>query len=384
MSGSACVLLGAGATRGASFFTKADAPVIRPPLDSDFFTQAQRLGAVAHRKLAHKLLAFTVDYFGVGFRLSMEQFFTQIEVLPDFYKKLAISTGQPSKRPEDARRVFLDVLRAVFHESLLQGNKPRRCDWHDRFAQALEPNDAAITFNYDCLFEESLRTHCRAWNPEHSYAVRTTQNITGILSPRVSSPNRRKFVHLLKLHGSLNWRESRTPGRISLISRPYDISGSNPLLIPPQLNKQVVGNALFQPIWLRARRELETARHLFIVGYSLPQTDLLAQTLLRSRNRPVGASVRSNHLHTLVIANPDRDARHRFISLMRTSVDTSTRVLVFDSLAECASFLKSASTPIVLSAKPKARRRRRSSASPGLLLPTPSDHSDAGAARKAM
>jgi hypothetical protein len=337
-----CLVLGAGAARGSSFLERAPVRLPLPPLDTDFFTQIQRMTVLANQQLAQRLLRFTVGEFGVGFKLTMEQFFTQVETLPQIFEQLRIVRGRSYRQPATALRLFRQTLAAVFQESLFTdvGGNPtaHRCGYHNRFAGVLDGRDAVLSFTYDCVIEESLRINCAAWNPKHSYAIPLRNTDFTYWDYQVRNRRRRRhFLRLLKMHGSMNWRNRN--GRIELTDNPYAIEDDH-TIVPPQWQKDVIGpKSASRPIWREARGALESARCLVIVGYSAPMTDLLAQTLFRCRNRPSGKTIGSNYLQVLAIANPDRAVRHHLISLLRPSINDHTRVLVFDSLAQCATHL---------------------------------------------
>ncbi|GIU73083.1 MAG: hypothetical protein KatS3mg004_0170 [Bryobacteraceae bacterium] len=76
--GSTVVVLGAGATRGASFVDPLNNPCLSP-LDTDFFTQLQRVCNLKHKKLIDEVLADAHELFGVNFKLTLETMFTTIE-----------------------------------------------------------------------------------------------------------------------------------------------------------------------------------------------------------------------------------------------------------------------------------------------------------------
>lgn len=78
MSPSTVVVLGAGATRGASF-VDASKNACLPPLDADFFTQLQRVRNPKHKELIDAVLADAYDLFGVNFKLTLETMFATIE-----------------------------------------------------------------------------------------------------------------------------------------------------------------------------------------------------------------------------------------------------------------------------------------------------------------
>jgi hypothetical protein len=343
--GHGCLVLGAGATRGATFVERAPRLPL-PPLDADFFTQIQRMTQPANRALASRLLRFVVGEFGVGFQLTMERFFTQVETLPQIFDQLRIARGQSYRQPEQALKLFRLALAAVFQESLMTevNGEPtyHRCGSHNLLAGALDGHDSIISFNYDCVIEESLRINCPAWSPLHSYGVQF-KNVDlpyWLYQAKGNARYRRNHVGLYKMHGSMNWRRD---GRgISLAPLPYRTSDEH-AIVPPQWQKDVIGpTSIFRPVWRQARSALESAELLVIAGYSAPLTDLLAQTLFRCRNRPTGKTVGANHLRLLAIANPDRSARRHLLQLLKNSIDDRTQVLTFDSLTQCANHLVSA------------------------------------------
>lgn len=146
-----------------------------------------------------------------------------------------------------------------------------------------------ITFNYDVALDFALHYH----GVDIDYAL-------------PSSPPSNQRPTLLKLHGSLNWafcsvcNEARAltmerlftvlqmplhklAGRqvvLPVISRLSSLGehckgalpSTTPAVVPPSWNKTQYQQQL-QSVWRRAALELSEAEHLFIVGYSFPQTD---------------------------------------------------------------------------------------------------------------
>ena len=82
------IVLGAGASRGASFVP--DLPGVKPPLDSDFFTQAQKLSHKNPPELVEDLIENTVQIFGNNFRLTMEGFLTQVSDVSAYGTELVL------------------------------------------------------------------------------------------------------------------------------------------------------------------------------------------------------------------------------------------------------------------------------------------------------
>ena len=66
-----------------------------------------------------------------------------------------------------------------------------------------------------------------------------------------------------------------------------------------------------------------------VVGYSFPLSDSHANALFR-------VSTRQGGLKSLVIVNPDRDARRRSREILKRGLSGKTKVLVFDTFKEFA------------------------------------------------
>jgi len=150
-------------------------------------------------------------------------------------------------------------------------------------------NDTAIlTFNYDLLLEVAIYfAGCGV-----DYGIAKDSRDVSIIT-------------LLKLHGSLNWAIERETKKVVpwfldnyLNKFPFDDrmrSSANPhlrvadnlnafskwsnadyedtpLIVPPSWNKAAAYSSISN-VWKRAANELSTASSIFVVGYSLPETD---------------------------------------------------------------------------------------------------------------
>jgi hypothetical protein len=140
---------------------------------------------------------------------------------------------------------------------------------------------AFITFNYDLALDWTLLQ----LNVRYSYYL--------------NQPVHSEGVPLLKLHGSLNWCECKKCNTIA----PFDLSKIKrdrvaeerytllpisqyfqhnshcdskltppPVLIPPSWNKTDYHGQL-AAVWRRAAIELQSAENIFVIGFSLPETD---------------------------------------------------------------------------------------------------------------
>jgi len=147
----------------------------------------------------------------------------------------------------------------------------------------IAPHDFAfITFNYDLTLDYCLK------NIDYCLSEKTNVKDAHIHK-----------VPYLKLHGSINWGICEVCGQIIPIQTSefipdilpitknvfFDIGSKlyfkkhcekplkgPPILVPPTWNKtgyhEQLGN-----VWKRAAAELSTAENIFVIGYSLPETD---------------------------------------------------------------------------------------------------------------
>lgn len=343
----AVVVLGAGATRGASYV--ADLPGALPPLDGDFFTQVQRLSSAKPRRLVSDLVKDTVGIFGSNFRLTMEGFLTHIEYLSNVFEEYKLR-GRPRDNPYPLMREhFLQVLAALLDESI--GREPF-CSFHSALVDNLSPTDTILSFNYDWLIDETLRrTAPSKWNPRHGYGVAAYS-----LGPKGAGTKywacvdpsswKKQYptssITLLKLHGSMNWfpvsADDEDP-RIQLRQRWWHQKGNLSFEIaPPEWNKPL-RSGIYRKLWPKARAALKDVKVLLFIGYSLPSTDLPAQALFMVDAPGLGPAP---YLHLLVIVNPDPTARARIRDTLRNRINASTRVLTFESFGSFARFLDAA------------------------------------------
>jgi len=147
--------------------------------------------------------------------------------------------------------------------------------------------------------------------------------------------------HLLKLHGSVNWvadgdaiREI-SPKEMATRSGGFQVDKmpngkyklkldeyldlAKALIIPPSFSKYGVDGPL-RSVWSNAYRALRNARDIFVIGYSMPETDLMVRYLLSLAFRDI------ERVRTCWIINPDtRHSQHYeqlFGEYMRSKVKT--------------------------------------------------------------
>ena len=183
---------------------------------------------------------------------------------------------------------------------------------------------AIITFNYDIAADMAL--YQAGLGP--NYVIE-------------QAPQSRDSVALLKLHGSLNWATERDTKRIRPLHlhnylQKYRVEGfeehqtvsvpigshlveyfskyastvvdPEPVIVPPSWNKADYHQAL-SDVWAAAAANLSEAEYVFIIGYSLPETDSFFRHLYAL------GSVGKAALRRIIVFNPDNsgltDARFR-------------------------------------------------------------------------
>ena len=166
-------------------------------------------------------------------------------------------------------------------------------------------NYSFVTFNYDLILEVGL----------NSIPVKYNYCLKRINQEEIS---------LLKLHGSLNWyqigeniltknlpvdednliRDSSKEEYLNIGSSLLSES-KIPLIIPPTLNKYKYHQQL-KSVWERAATILSEAELVFIIGYSMPETDTFFKYLYS-----LGVDS-PTYLNKLVVINSDETIQNRY------------------------------------------------------------------------
>ncbi len=155
-----------------------------------------------------------------------------------------------------------------------------------------------VTFNYDTLIEQfavqALSNDQNHLGPAEIYEG-PIANLANRFSPYWKA-HPGKFFNLIKLHGSTNWFYSgnrsfasetiyfdplfpvKHPGTALTASNQEDLIE---LLVPPLLDKDpYMQHPLLRHLWNSAYRAFFRASDIYVVGYSLPVTDLTAKFML--------------------------------------------------------------------------------------------------------
>ena len=339
----ALFVLGAGCTRGSSFVAEKKSPCL-PPLDGDFFTQLQRVRNPKHQAGIDAVMHDVVDLFGHNFNVTMETVFSTLEHTIRMLE-LTGETRDFKKSDLKARRDRLvQAIAGVFEESLTEpmpdGRStvtPWECAFHKQLVQnQIAPQDDIVTFNYDCVLDYALKTHgANKWDPRYGYGFHLGSKGSLLKGDKYWSPlvpaTKEQTVHLFKLHGSLHFdiqtpTNERSPVRLK--KHPYTKKKGEMhfTIIPPEWHKNY-REGTFAVLWRKAAEAIHQAKHLVVIGYSLPPTDLHASALFHT-------SIKKRSLRSLVVVNPDRSARHRVRAAAQRGFTNRTRVLSFDRLED--------------------------------------------------
>lgn len=315
------VIVGAGATRGAHFV--APGTVCKPPLDGDFFTLLRSSGLTADSDV-HRLLEFVEREFG-SLRVGMEAFYSQASLYDRFIRDIPI--GGKGRRREYRWNLtyFQRVLPRLFATSLAG----QVCRFHEALAAVAQPGDCFISFNYDCLLDRAVKAQGgRRWSAATGYGFALGGDTDAWQDHSGLGRLPTRPIRILKPHGSLNW--ARRNGAIDLVADEYSSRATDELVIVPPLWQKSFEEEPFQTIWRETRKALSSVKALFVIGYSLPETDVYTQATLR---------MDVQQLDFLCLVNPDRDTRNRISRVLRSAITTSTHVVEFEWLRDLAAVL---------------------------------------------
>ncbi len=332
------VLLGAGASRAA--FKDQTPP---PPLDADFFEIAGQITGRGTGRLGKKVTKDVFDLYGKVVGVGLEEYYRDIET------RLELSSfARTQNKPKDWRRRKEEleelVRRVLIHTTCVMDDgpaKPRSSKLHRSLLGTLRPGDAIITFNYDALIEESMPAANCLWTLRNGYGV----DVGGLthdwakkwLVEHHHERADRTEIELLKLHGSLNWQLYSTAS-IRLKPRPYVVRTRRGIpvydraaILPPGWHKRV-DRKPYSTLWHTARLRLDRCATLVIIGYSLPQTDLIARALFLEVNRSRRA--RGNFLKELHLADRDGATKNRLVESFLPSLGHKGQVFRYGDADE--------------------------------------------------
>lgn len=329
------ILLGAGATRGV--LANREPP---PPVDQDFFDVASQMSRHGTRRLASRVIKDVFNLYGKVSGIGLEQYFREIETRGEI-GQIAKSQNKP-KDWITRQKQLEELIRRVLIETTVSLTEVERAIYL-RILKRIRPKDTIITFNYDTVVEEAIPEEGLYWDPANGYGLkpsgvthtwaknwRSTRN-------RTRDSSKASDFHLLKLHGSLNWVLYKTK-KVRLKPRPYVIRARRGVpvfdkcaILPPAWHKRI-GVSPYRQLWHRARLELEKCSSLAIIGYSLPDADLIARALITEVIRLRAA--RKRYLKHLIIADPSKEVKDRFVNLFAPALGPKGRVYRYETIED--------------------------------------------------
>lgn len=184
-----------------------------------------------------------------------------------------------------------------------------------------------ITFNYDTLVEHALSHLPLKFSYGFGDYSQGAAFKIGLEKPKTlpvgwNDETQDDDLHLLKLHGSINWAVSKSNDDHILHTVYDDYSGilaDNrwPLLEPPMWNKSFPD--LLRVVWNKAVERLRTATRVIIIGYSCPPADQHFRFLLAAGLH------RNISLTQLFIVNPDEVVHTRISEMVQNVPITPIR-----------------------------------------------------------
>ncbi len=324
-------ILGAGATLGG-----LSKNLLPPPVDKDFFDTAKLIRDRGTPVVARRVMRDVFEMFGRVHGVGLEEYYREIETREAIG---VIAPTQNKQRNWRGRRKDLDELirRVYIHTTYdLDGKKPLESEAHKNLFTLLQKNTTVITFNYDMVIEENI-PNTETWNPERGFLA----GVSGTRSEwaekwreqRSSDLRKRSGIILLKMHGSIGWRLYENK-RIRLKDRPYSVRSGKPetvAILGPGWKKEIDKNPYMQ-FWGEARLRIERANTILIVGYSLPETDLMARALFAEAIRSKKA--KRKWLKKLYVVDPSEEIKEKFASLFSPCLDPMGQIRLMNNMHE--------------------------------------------------
>src|SRR6185312_11256751 len=304
-------VLGAGFSFGSLHYAKRGQVKLHMPLQNTLFEEICRFHYKKIREL--DLLAKVIRrYFspntsrttrGKGASRHRDLFGISIEDVLTFFDEIATArSGDVDEVSKAAER--LQILTAEYIGYLSTNGRPGQNRWLRAFVDRLAETDVVVSFNWDtCLDQVLFNRKGKKWNPAWGYG-RTIRNGLKYGSHSRHETVPRRYVRLLKLHGSVNWvagGQSRAiEKRWFFDSSPAgDVVMIPPKMIKPEINgrfestspasdnasekhgNRALPQGFYRDLWHEAEEQLGNCRRLVFIGYSFPAADFAVSNLLR-------------------------------------------------------------------------------------------------------
>ncbi len=328
------LVVGAGCSRMEAL-TLEDKRERRPPLDTDFFQLCRNHSVEVHLEILRRYLerAYSIEITKRPYPRLEEVF------------GLVYSDTRLQPLPEGARGAFT-ILCQIYAKVLLGTTNWIRPSAFGPLALLLGRlhewgTCTVVTFNQDILIEKALSALNPTkplWFPDTGYKVHFENYTTGVGTTAAQEKDIRKLfalgngresaVHVLKLHGSLNWytptrsatdipstmRQNaiyRCTRRLSIPEKlTFVYPGGKgrkrwytwPVMVPPVYEKGPFMRSVLGPVWSDAQRALKAATAIVVYGYSFPSAAQRARSFFRR------ARASNPNLRCVVVINPNQAA----------------------------------------------------------------------------
>ena len=216
------------------------------------------------------------------FNINLEEFYSEIEA--------------DNEIAFDEKNEILKFLDRIIFESIaipitiLRNNPDKSCPNYRTLVRLMKPGDTIINFNYDCLVDDALLYFCPYWHPVTGHGFKFDDIFGG------AHPHKSKIVPsqvlLLKPHGSVTFRYKVSNDEVTLIRlvgltkgiQPLPMpmtDGWEPFIVAPSASK-LGHSGYMKNILSLAKRKIQRAKNVIVIGYSFPKNDLHVRKILKS------------------------------------------------------------------------------------------------------
>lgn len=309
-------VLGAGASHGDTLNEAAPdaaySPITaRPPLANGFFSESLFNGMGQSARSFETYLNEAIPYirlhwgiedeFGSGAwtQLSLEQVLSHIEQELEF---IAPESSNWIARLQIKIQLISHIYRVI---GMCTAGKFG--DFSRTLVKNLNREDSVISFNWDLLVDSELLAGAAVGPRDGDVQRQQYWHFLGCLETYPPGDPQPEFPWqnglFLKPHGSLNWFRCSNPACPTVRSFVFNhdvqecLSWSvspqwatcancgaktSPLIVPPIARKRITEDPVIRNVWGLARRKLQFAKKLVVIGFSFAPGDFFAEWLLRS------------------------------------------------------------------------------------------------------
>ncbi|HTS19476.1 MAG TPA: hypothetical protein VMP11_18010 [Verrucomicrobiae bacterium] len=237
-----------------------------------------------------------------------------------------LTTAENEKNKQTGLLMLSTIRNRLFVSERMVARPP---EWFWRLVTWWHATRASVlTLNYDTLIERCAASF--DIRSENLYPVR----LIPLQSIRMVAEEEQTFS-FFKLHGSASWFAERAGSSqaegihcVSFASWIDEalyvqdmIKNMNDFIVPPRFNKAIyLGHQTMHSLWSLAAEALHAADRVFVLGYSLPPTDLEMRYFLASNSR--------RHDQEVYVADRNPEVVRRFGAIFG---DTGIRFNAFGS-----------------------------------------------------